>query len=371
LPTPRSPSRSVASCLTVIALGVAACAPAQPEVEQQVEADADWLGAADGTPVYEYRHPPLEDRDGRVELVADLVIGERSGVASYSFGEAPPALAIDERGRIFAYDSGNYRIAVFAADGEFLYQFGSRGAGPGEFGRDSRGAIGFLDGRLFVYFGYRRIGFFTPAGEFIQGSDHRITDARIVPLDDGTVMASGIQRETTTRRARYTVGRFALTPDGMSEQQSYVRVPASARPSFAAERSGKAYVSSIGAHITQVAAFAGDGAVRWVARFRWPPAAMGMPSDLLLDGKGLIYVLPRLNRVEAPAEDTDRQIEVLSPDGALLVTAKIRDLQMNIVWQQARGEFIYGVRADPDTYEWQLVRYRLRLPLDDRASTGR
>jgi hypothetical protein len=115
---------------------------------------------------------------------------------------------------------------------------------------------------------------------------------------------------------------------------------------------------------TQVVAFDRDASVRWVSRFHGPVGQRVMPADLLLDGQGRIYVLPRLNRAEEIPPPVIRTIDVLSPDGNLVAAAKFPDLPINLMWQQARDQFVYGVQADPDTYEWQVVRYTLNVPFE-------
>ena len=351
------------AALVAVLMG-AACSSPVPEASTQPGAGADWLEISDGTSIHDYAHLPWAQRSSELELPDEVIIEERLGDSRYAFGEAPPTLALDQLGRFFVYDAGNYRVAVFGADGEFLFQFGSRGQGPGEFNSDARGPIGFLGDRLFVSLGYRRLGFWTPEGEFLDGSEHRINDARFVPLDDGTVISGGILREISERQALNTVGRFEIGANGLEPRRVYARVPAGSQPSFAGESDGRAYLSTIEQGATQLVAFAADGAIRWVARFRWPAEETQMPSDLLLDGRGRIYVVPRLNRVQAPPPDARRWVEVLGPAGAFLGAATIRDVPLGIIWQQARGDYIYGVQADPDTDEWQVARYHLALPFE-------
>lgn len=342
-------------------LCLAFCAAPGPEA---VEPKGDaWFEVPEGTPAHDHRLLSVDERDGWLELVPDLVIEERRGTDDYSFGESAPTIALDDAGRFFVYDPSNYRVAVFSSVGEFLYQFGSRGEGPGEFSGAIRRPIGFLDDRLFIYIGYRRLGFWTPEGEYINGSEHRVTGTRVVPLYDGTVISSAMLRDASINQVAYTVARFAVTDNGLQETQRYARIPAGLQPNFAAEHTGEVYLSTIGP-ATQVVAFDPDGSVRWVSRFHGSLDQFVMPADLLLDGQGRIYVLPRLNRVKELPPPVIRTVDVLSPDGKLLAAVKIPDLPITIMWQQTRDQFVYGVQADPDTYEWQVVRYTLNLPFE-------
>ncbi len=54
-------------------------------------------------------------------------------------GDGPLGIAVDEAGHILVSDShtaagGNHRVQAFAPDGDYLYQFGSYGTGPDQFG---------------------------------------------------------------------------------------------------------------------------------------------------------------------------------------------------------------------------------------------
>jgi len=363
--SPGVSQRPAATLIVVCALALvsaAACTTPAPEDDADVTTiPTDWLGAPADTPTHEYDLLPVDQRDGWLELVADMVIEERAGDTRYSFGEAPPTLALHDDGRLFVHDAGNYRVVVFSPDGEFLYQFGSRGQGPGEFNRDARGPIGFLDGRLFVSYDYRRIGFWTPEGHMIEGTESRLGNGRMVPQDDGTLLSSAIVREINIRQVVYTVARFAVTPDGLEEKHRYTRVPAGLRPQFAGLRSGEAYVSTIGPGTTQITAFTRDGEARWITHLQQPPGTTVMPSDLMTDAGGRVFVMPRLNRPEELPPPVTRSVDVLAADGTHIAAAKIPDLEINIMWQQARDEFVFGVQADPDTHEWQVVRYRLQV----------
>jgi DNA-binding beta-propeller fold protein YncE len=45
----------------------------------------------------------------------------------------PRGLAVDSKGNVYVTDTGNKRVVVFTADGEFVTQFGTTGTAPGEF----------------------------------------------------------------------------------------------------------------------------------------------------------------------------------------------------------------------------------------------
>ena len=318
-------------------------------------------------PVREYPHAPVGRRAGRLVLVPDLVIGERPGEPQYAFGELPPTVALHDDGRIFVYDPSNTRVKVFDAAGEFLYGFGGRGQGPGEFNRDRRSPIGFLGDRLFLFFAYRQLGFWTPEGQFIEPAASRVDEDRMVALDDGTFVGTDFMNDDrfSSPSRSLTLARFALENNGLRETQRYALLPVWMQPNFAARRDGTVYVTGINGWLTEVAAFAPDAQVRWITRFLWRQDTTIMASDLLLDGNGKIYVIPRLNRIELPTTPVDRAVDILAPTGELLASTVVRDFRAEIAWQQARDGFVYGVAENPETFEWEVVRYRLSLPGED------
>jgi DNA-binding beta-propeller fold protein YncE len=68
---------------------------------------------------------------------------------------APRGIATADDGRIYVVDAGNQRVQVFSPEGEFLSEFGSTGADPGQFGRftggiGGAGGIAIAGDRVFV-----------------------------------------------------------------------------------------------------------------------------------------------------------------------------------------------------------------------------
>ncbi len=67
-----------------------------------------------------------------VALEQTMVI---DGNADLNHCFTPINLAVDGEGKLFVLDVVSMKILVFSSDGDFLYEFGRIGAGPGEFGR--------------------------------------------------------------------------------------------------------------------------------------------------------------------------------------------------------------------------------------------
>lgn len=82
--------------------------------------------------------------------------------------QQPYAIAVDPRnGGVVVTDAARQRVAVFGPQGEFLFAFGTRGDGPGQFALPSGVAVG-PEGFIYVAdFIQDRIQKFTPTGEFV------------------------------------------------------------------------------------------------------------------------------------------------------------------------------------------------------------
>ena len=82
-------------------------------------------------------------------------------------------------------------------------------------------------------------------------------------------------------------------------------------------------------------------------------------TQLRVDGQGRLYAFPT---ALAPAEDDPtRPVQVFDRDGGLLGSGLINRRPMWTQWQVTTPNRVYGVRVDPDTDEWEVVRYRLEI----------
>ncbi len=321
------------------------------------ESGGHWLVGDDDIPTYEY--VAHDERTRRLVLVAELVIGERPGDANYAFGEQAPTLAIDDDGRFFVFDAGNYRIKVFDAEGEFQFAFGGRGEGPGEFPFARRGRAGFLGDRLFVFYRSGHTGLWNTSGELVGLLRHRLWRVgSAVGTDDGQLVASANMSAGNTGRSA-VFARYQATDTGFEEVQRYALIPPWGRPNFSGTRSGDGFATVFDVTVTNndLIAFGRDGNLRWIARTAWPVGALP-GAEIVVDGNGRIYVFPAVDRGH---EVIERPVDVYSPEGQRIASAMMRDILPSYAWQHARGDFIYGVEANPMTFEWQVIRYRLAM----------
>ena len=104
--------------------------------------------------------------DSPRRLVPELVIGQVEGADEYLLGELQ-ALAVDEAGRIYVFDTQVPALRVYDADGTFLMTVGREGEGPGEYRQPDGGAVVVLpDGRILLRDpGNARINVYSPTGE--------------------------------------------------------------------------------------------------------------------------------------------------------------------------------------------------------------
>lgn len=158
----------------------------------------------------------------------------------------PRDIAVDADGLVYVADTGNKRIRVYTAEGEFIHDIGSGGAGAGEL-NEPVGLTIHPDGRLFVADTWnRRIQVFDLDGQFLsswavsawfgeQGNrpylaldperEHLyVTDpdaARVLVYDfDGTMLGSfgqpGPEDVPLTSAQFNVVGGVAIGPDGQA-----------------------------------------------------------------------------------------------------------------------------------------------------------
>ena len=375
---------------------------------------ADWtIPVPEGTRVIEYAHVALADRTERIELIEDLVIPE---------GQEPFYRLIDvdadEHGNVYAYDWGNSNIVSFDPDGNYIRTFGRSGQGPGEIRRGGRIAI---VGTYLVHVSGNRLNVWAPDGEVVESRNMTFTRflLPIAGTDRDILFGSSRQRDEGGARYRRIVKvspvgelelEYVKLPEpgdlllyrssGTYETGTNTRIPRPA-PTFAASRQGEIY--AVAGDEYQMLAFAPDGTVRWALRttlrrpvlsddridealrhlaersgpgdqpmippprrseIDWPeelPALVGSPTahrytePIRVDGHGHVYVFPF---IPDAWDKPDQPVDVYSAGGERLFSGLLPIAR----WDAARGDFVYAVGTDPETEEYQVVRYRLVEP---------
>ena len=364
---------------------------------------ADWtIPVAAETQIVEYPAVSVEDRTDRVELVEDLVIGHKDGDPNYRFF-APGEMAVDEAERIYVVDTGNTRVQVFDAEGNYVMTLGKRGQGPGELSLPSgvavvgdRVVVYDLQNRRFTVWGTdgRHFGDYRPSrgrpSETMVGISSEALATRVdTASEEGSrALVAGLSAEGS-EMARYLDIPYPSAPR-LGERVSLAFIVAF--PSFAASSTGSVYVADRREY--QVHAFDASGGSRWALRAaaarqpvdatvrqhvvelmrnvvpgldpagtEWPPMLPAI-DRLAVDGHGRLYVFPYHWQSRGwgsygpmmPGTHSS-PVDVYLPSGQRVFTGMMPSWS----WAAAHGDYLYGFVPD-ETGEQQVVRYRIVTP---------
>ena len=373
----------------------------------------EWtIPVPEGTPIIEYPAVPMEERTEQIELVEDLVIGQRGDDPNYVFYQ-PWHVVADSEGRIFVMDRRSNRIQVFDSAGEYLMSLGQRGQGPGEFSGLS--GLALAGDKVFAVDNRSaRFTVFGPAGDLLATfpKDRAIgTVRRLMGSDGGSIVAMRQEEDPSN----LLINRYALLrlSDEMAPLDEVVRFPdflggMVSRRSVGADASPMTAMVSISlpypypravtatdgeiyATFTseyQVFAFGSDGQMIWALRVPWKREPItekeieatlafihSIPSwedfdrsehdwpqlrpaidRIAVDGVGNLLVI--LHSGPGEEDSDERMVDVYSPAGEHLFSGWIPDID----WDSARGKFVYDIRSDDETGDQSVVRYRLVEP---------
>jgi len=372
---------------------------------------ADWMiPVPEGTPVRQYAPVPAAARSERIELIEDLVIGERAGDDNYMLYNARSVLAGPE-GRIYVLDSGNSRLQVFDAEGEYIATMGREGQGPGEF--SGANAMVIAGDRLLVKdFRNRRYSVWALDGEHIGEVSYPAgpSPLSLRGFTDGTMVGRLMARDENENAfdsagtPHYQLFLYDLDGNAIHEIQDFprpnlpvitrstetsamfmsLRVP-SPTASFVATAGGAIYTSLSEEY--QVYALNKDATMRWALRVAWDrvpitedeivsalerarerlpdvsrsevnwPESRPALSYLNVDGHGHLYVFPYPESTEAASAE-EVAVDVYSAAGEHLFSGSMPRVR----WTDAEGDFVYAAESDDDTGEERIIRHRLIEP---------
>jgi hypothetical protein len=160
----------------------------------------------------------------QLHLSYGSVIGHRADGSLFYIVSGPGDYAVDSKGNIYIADSYNCRIKKFDKDGRFLFAFGKRGKGGGEFEMFTNGSVAIdkddnfyiIDCRSFLpgqnkEGHYHRIEKFDSSGTFLL-SIEKIDDQWLGGIHDFSVSNAGhITFRTSIRGCSSTYYKFDST----------------------------------------------------------------------------------------------------------------------------------------------------------------
>jgi DNA-binding beta-propeller fold protein YncE len=218
----------------------------------------------------------------------------------------PRAIAIAPDGNVYVADSENHRIQVFTPDGDFVNQWGSYGSGPGQF--DVPQGIAIDAGGL-VYVGDRnnsRIQKFTPDGGFIlmwgqngTGPGEFMEPRNIAVDANGSVYVADSQNH---RIQKFTSNGEFITawggPGSGPGQFNYAT-------GVAVSAQGVVYACDADNNRIQIFSTDGEYAGEW-GRQGGGPGQFDRPYSVTVDTHGDVYVIDewnnRIQKINAQGE---------------------------------------------------------------------
>lgn len=393
-----------AGCLCALA-GVFALSTGCADSTANTRRQATFLGQVAAASMRPHSFVPLDARTDRIRYVVDRVFqGVGEGPASL-FGRLGP-MTVGANGSIYVVDQSAKQVWLLDEEGKRLGTRGRRGRGPGEF--EYPGQIAASGDLLWVAANSRRrVLVWTLDGALREELelDDRTNDVGYAysSAGDGTIFVTYRRyldgTEVRDAEAAKEVLFARVGPDGL--RRVFARFPSSQdvvlrrgtttasipflvpRPAHAADGTRKrAYLTPSDRY--EVAALDLEGGLEWVIsvpsaprkfgpderlqalkRFRilvpeaqeadveWPEVTPAIEA-IRVAGNGDLHVFPYFGE-EAAAW---RPVDVYAPDGQLRYNA----LAPNFIWDAAWSDFVFAVRENEITAEYEIVRYRIETP---------
>ena len=220
-----------------------------------------------------------------------------SGEGQFEFLPATPEggpiggfVAVDSQGNVYVSDAFNARIQKFDPNGQFLMQFGSKGAGEGQFDEPGPGPV-YVDDQGDIYVStFPRVQKFDPEGNFLAAYGTAGTgDGEFNGAGLGTIDSKGNMYVADLLSARVQKldadGKYVLQWGSAGTEPGQFFMPVT----IVQDSNGKLYVAD---NTGRIQVFTTDGEYQgeWSDTGPVSPPLDGEISGLAIDAQDNIYV---------------------------------------------------------------------------------
>jgi hypothetical protein len=318
-------------------------------------------------------------------------------------------LRIDREGNLFVFDMKTSRFHVFSPQGQFLYSFGKRGEGPGEY---RMVFYFFIVGDRVIVPDMNKIHFFETSGKFIRTKTFTgpiifprafVDETRFVYIpsrpqnQDGNDKLELYDLKTGTKKLLGEIKAESVMGATVSRQGGQARInikDANTTPGVILEyhqnclffgKNNRYLIKKTDLNGKELLSFSLSGRKRnkitpEIKRKRLESFSMNgrkIPDDMIkqlmktmpdecthfnriwVDKNGMVYVfVPNLS------DQTSQQIDIFSPDGKFLNQANLTlsdgyKLQNSVLTIRDNHLYVFAENQDGEA---SLIKYRIQLP---------
>ena len=232
-------------------------------------------------------------------------------------GQGDSALALPSDvavygGKVYVVDGGHHRVVVYDLEGNYLFQFGEKGQGPGQMNYPV-GIDAAKDDRIYVAdSGNHRVQIFTAMGKYLSSFKVKIKARGIRPIDiirqsrNGNIIVSGANRLLTYSPK----GKLLKTWGGNGVNQGEFRYPAT----LAELNDGR--IAVVDVLNSRVQVFNTNGSISMmVGEWGVLPGQVVRPKGVAIDRKGNFYISDSYMNMVQKYSDGGEFIAVLGERG--------------------------------------------------------